>query len=81
MENKSSISLKYKIREVLENKSVIDYKLLNRAIPKRLGVSYSTFWDWQRIPVDSKKDIGYQNLKIIAGMLGVNIEDLENGNE
>ncbi len=69
---------KYRIKEILESKSLIEYKYLKEEIPKKLGVAYTTFWYWMHIEQDSKKDIGYGHLKDIATLLGVEISELEN---
>ena len=65
------MTYKYKIEEFLENLPVKQNRILVSQIPDILGVSYNTFRNYCKIPLDSKKDIPYEcvrKLEILFGM-------------
>ena len=50
---------KYKIMECLEKLTVSEYRIIIKAIPKLIGRSNNTFWNYTKIDINSKMDIPY----------------------
>lgn len=50
---------KYKINECLEKLTVKQYRIVIKELPKLIGKSKNTFWNYTKIDIDSKMDIPY----------------------
>lgn len=50
---------KYKIMECLEKLTVSEYRIAIKVLPKLIGKSHNTFWNYVHIKADSKMDLPY----------------------
>ena len=62
---------KYKILECLEKLSVKEHKIVIKAIPKIIGRSKNTFWNYCMIDIRSKMDIPYTVVAKLEKLFGV----------
>ena len=70
--------LKYKIQECLERLTVYEYRIVVRSMPDYLGKSINTFWNYAKIPIDSKMDIPYCTVRMLEVFFGLRVGDLLN---
>ncbi len=70
---------KYKIKELLDMTTVVEYERLRNELPKMLKVDSSTFTKWINMDKASDRDIPYFKLRKIADELKIGaIEDIVN---
>lgn len=50
---------KYKIMECLEKLTVSEYRIAIKVLPKLIGKSQNTFWNYVHVDADSKMDLPY----------------------
>ncbi|MET3115698.1 hypothetical protein AAKU52_003455 [Pedobacter sp. CG_S7] len=72
------MTYKYKIEEFLENLPVKQNKILVIQIPEILGVSYNTFRNYCKIPLNSKKDMPYECVRKLEILFGMQHGELTN---
>ncbi|WP_432713150.1 hypothetical protein [Pedobacter sp.] len=72
------MTYKYKIEEFLENLPVKQNKILVNQIPEILGVSYNTFRNYCKIPINSKKDMPYECVRKLEILFGMTQGELTN---
>lgn len=56
---------KYKIQECLDKLTINEYRSLVKAMPAYLGRSINTFWNYAKIPVNSKLDIPHITVRML----------------
>ncbi|MBB5620975.1 hypothetical protein HDE69_002028 [Pedobacter cryoconitis] len=69
---------KYKIKECLNRLSIYEYRILVKAMPGYLGRTINTFWNYTRIPVNSKIDIPYGTVRMLEILFGLRPGELIN---
>lgn len=72
------MTYKYKIEEFLENLPVKQNRILINQIPEILGISYNTFRNYCKIPLQSKKDIPYECVRKLEILFGMKHGELTN---
>lgn len=72
------MAYKYKIEEFLENLPVKQNRILINQIPEILGISYNTFRNYCKIPLQSKKDIPYECVRKLEILFGMQHGELTN---
>jgi len=54
---------KYKIEDCMDNLNFKTYQVVNRLLPKLLGVSHNTINNYKKMKIEDKKDIPYCSVR------------------
>jgi len=78
--SKKDIQKKYKIQELLDNMTKIDYDSAIKIIPGRIGKCTTTFNNYRNIPINSKEEIPYSVGLKLEQFFELSPGTLHNGN-
>ncbi len=73
-----SQSKKYRIDEILQQKTFAEYKTLKKELPDALGITRQTFYLYLNATIDDGVEIPATKLFILSKYLGVEISELYN---
>ncbi|WP_316811407.1 hypothetical protein [Pedobacter heparinus] len=71
---------KYKIKELMDQLPVIEYRKLNTQLHRVIGVSRNTLINYSLIKITSKQDIPYSTIRKLELIFGLRYGDLTNQN-
>jgi len=69
---------KYKIKEILEDMTVVEYKIMVKVLPKVLDIAHNTFYNYMKLDINDKRDIPYTVIVKCEKILGVKPGELAN---
>jgi hypothetical protein len=69
---------KYKIMQCLEQLTVSEYRIAVKILPKLIGKSHNTFWNYTRVQTGSKMDLPYTVVVILEKFFKLQPGELSN---